>query len=174
MRRLLPALLAVFILIPGQTARATDLGLTPDHVFGLWQSVNTALIDAPGWLAGDRSLAEPIAALAPKATDPTRTPGDVLAQIAAFRDKLDVIRNGLGLLPTPKFAYRGEVTPTVVFLNSGHVLDSLVIAMIERDDGRDVSKFFFRNDVENKTPGDVYALVELANRRLDLLTGAGG
>lgn len=58
-------------------------------------------------------------------------------------------------------------------LSSGHVLDGLVRWVIHHSD-RDqlVMRFYAHYDFRDKTPGDVFGLVELANRRLDRILAA--
>ena len=101
----------------------------------------------------------------------TETPGDVLVQVAAFRDKLDRLNAASGLEETPIYhdPQGGEVTPSVVFLNSGNVLDSLVLLLIRIDGERLVGGFYARHDFTGRTPSNVFGLVELANRRIDEL-----
>ncbi len=156
-------------LVPGQ-ARAVELGLTPSNVFSLWTNVNNALIAvagassrSAGWTKGVETTA--------RVGFEGKNPGDVLERVAAFRDKLDRLRRTSGLSATRRYREdSGTVTPSVVFLNSGYVLDSVVEWLIEST-GREqlVSPFYTRHDFSAKTPNDVFGLVDLANRRIDII-----
>ncbi len=104
-----------------------------------------------------------------------KKPADVLAQAQIFREKLDKLRQRSSLPATEKYGTGdGVITPSVVFLNSGHILDATVEWLI-KNTGREqlVSEFYTRHDFSGKTPSDPFALIVLANRRIDnILTHA--
>lgn len=156
-------------IVPG-SGHAVELGLTPSHVFSLWTNINTALVTTGSAVTGDDDVSRRLAGMSPAAFH-DKTPGNVLEQVAAFRDKLDRLKAASGLNATQ--VYRdpegGEVTPSVVFLNSGHVLDSLVLLLIHSDSKRLVGGFYARHEISGKTPSNVFGLVDLANRRMDAL-----
>ena len=155
---------------------ALELGLTPSNVFSLWINVNDAVLATARISSGDGDWAAKLEAMKPGRFE-GKKPADVLGQAFAFRDKLDRLRDRGGLGPTKRIGKGDgeEVTPSVVFLNSGHVLDGLVLWII-RNTGKEqiVSQFYTRHDVSGKTPSDVFGLVELANRRLDRLLSKAG
>lgn len=155
---------------------ALELGLTPSNVFSLWTNVNDALLATARISSGEADWAAELAAMKPRQFA-GKKPADVLGQAFAFRDKLDRLRDRGGLGPTKRIGEGdgAEITPSVVFLNSGHVLDGLVLWIIHNS-GKEqlVSQFYTLHDVSGKTPSDVFGLVELATRRIDrLLTQAG-
>lgn len=154
----------------GQSA-ALELGLTPSNVFSLWINVNDALLATARISSGGADRAAELAAMKPRQFE-GKKPADVLGQAFAFRDKLDRLRDSAGLGPTKRIGEGdgAEITPSVVFLNSGHVLDGLVLWIV-RNSGKEqlVSQFYTLHDVSGKTPSDVFGLVELANRRLEFL-----
>ncbi len=156
-----------FILTPFR-AQAVELGLTPSNVFDLWTNIDNALIGAGQ--SKDAALAERLKAMKPQSFKGIK-PAAVLKQVETFRDKLDRMGTGYGIEPTPvyKNPAGGTVTPSVVFLNSGYVLDHIVLVLNKVDGERLISGYYERRDVRNKTPSDVYAMVELANRRMDVL-----
>jgi len=63
----------------------------------------------------------------------------------------------------------GTVTPSVVFMHSGHVLDTTIQLLIHLDRKRLISGYFRRHKISGQTPDGPYSLVDLANRRIDVL-----
>ena len=151
-------------------ANAVELGLTPSHVVSLWTNTNSALETMARILTKDASLQQKV-----KATKPQnftgKKPADVLRRVGEFREKLDRLRQKTSLSPTKRYRHgTGTVTPSVVFLNSGHVLDATVHWVI-KNSGKDqlVSPFYIRHDISGKTPSHAYSMVDLANRRIDMI-----
>ena len=98
-----------------------------------------------------------------------KKPADVLGQVLIYRDRLDKVLHAQILARTKKISFDGEtITPSDVYLNSGHVLNAQVRWLIVKSgDEQTVSQFYTRYKVEGKTPSDVYGLVDLAIRRLE-------
>ncbi len=155
-----------FALTP-HPAQAVELGLTPSNVLDLWTNINNALVGAGE--AKDAALSERLQAMKLQSFK-GKKPGDVLKQVEALRGKLDSLGSGYSLKPTPVFKgpAGGTVTPSVVFLNSGYVLDTMVLVLNKVDREHQISGYYKRRDIKDKTPSDVYAMVELANRRMDI------
>ena len=171
MRKIMPVLaISVGLAVVPGPGTAVELGLTPSHVFSLWTNINAALVTTGSAMTGDEDLSRQLAEMAPTAFH-DKTPGDVLEQVAVFRDKLDRLKAASGLEETPIYhdPEGGEVTPSVVYLNSGNVLDSLVLLMIRIDGERLVGGFYAPHDFTGRTPSNVFGLVELADRRIDAL-----
>ena len=152
---------------PGETL-ALELGMTPSNVFVLWTNVNNALITVAGTSSGFAEGSAGIATMTPN-TFQGKTPGDVLKKVAAFRQKLDLLRQKSGLKPIEFNAFEAgdTVTPSMVFLDSGHALDG-VVEWIVGNTTKDqlISPFYARLDVSGKTPSDAFAMVDLAERRI--------
>lgn len=156
---------ALFVL--PRNGSALDLGLTPSHVYSLWRNANECLLELAHGISDDADWRERLAA-APLNGFVGKKPSDVLDRLAVARAKVDRLRDLAGLPPVERFARdTREITPTIVYLNSGHILDGLVDLLI-RTSGPDrlVSQFFARAKFTEKTPSDVLGLVDLANRRL--------
>lgn len=168
------ALVLAIGLVPAKTRAAVELGLTPSHVFSLWTNVNGALVAIAEIVGAKEGWAEEVRAMTSE-TVTGKEPADVLAQAQIFREKLDKLRQRSNLPATEKYGTGdGAITPSVVFLNSGHILDATVGWLIENT-GREqlVSEFYTRHDFSGKTPSDPFALIVLANRRIDnILTHA--
>ncbi len=151
-------------------AYAVELGLTPSNVVSLWTNVNNALITVAEISSAGAEWARAIPNTAPT-TFSGKKPTDVLARVAEFREKLDRLRLRSGSAATKRYENAdGVITPSVVFLNSGYVLDGVVSWIIDNTDAAQlVSPFYTRHDVSGKTPSDAFAMVDLANRRIDVI-----
>lgn len=150
-------------------ANSAELGLTPSNVVSIWTNINGALLTSAEIARGEEGR-DALEALT-IGSFPGKKPADVLQQVAAFRTKLDSIGQKLGLKATTIYTDPdgGTVTPSVVFMNSGYVLDSIVLSVIKRDGERLVSGFYTSYAINGKKPSDAFAMVELASRRLELL-----
>ena len=158
----------------GATDSAENLGMTSSHVFSLWTNINEAVAQAAAW-RGMTGLTEEIQAMQPHAFS-DKAPAHVLENVHDFRRKLDRLRAEAGLGATKVYGNgNGVIEPSVVFLNSGHVLSAMV-DWLSRIDGQrcDESHFFRRRKVAGKTPSDVFGLVDLAHRRIDRILALGG
>jgi hypothetical protein len=167
------AAMVVVFTIATPPANAVDLGLTPSHVFSLWTNINEALVSSGTAFNDEGTLPQDIQKMSPK-TFQGKTPGDVLNHASAFRSKLDQLRDKHALKTTPVYLdpEGGTVTPSVVFVNSGYMLDSVVLLLNRLDTEHLISRYFSRNEFKGKKPSDVYSLVDLANRRMDALLRA--
>ena len=159
---------------PSQS-RALELGLTPSNVVGLWTNVNDALLTTARVVSNDPVWLDKITAMTPGAFE-GKKPGDVLNRVTEFRAKLNKLRNGFGLKETDsKVRFDGTVTPTVVFLNSGEVLNGLVDWIIRNTSEQQlVSQFYADRQIKGMTPSDAFAFVDLAARRLDQILAKAG
>jgi hypothetical protein len=171
MRYRLAAIAGIVLAVALCSARseAADLGLTPSHIVSLWTNINSTLLTAAEIVRGPEGRTA-LEAMTAK-NFPGKSPRDVQDKVVEFRTKLDTIVTSMGLDPTTTYAdpHGGDVTPSVVFMNSGYVLDSMVRAIIGLDGQRLVSGFYTRHDLSGLSPGDAYAQVDLANRRLDVI-----
>ena len=98
----------------------------------------------------------------------------MLAQGTTFRAALNSERAKYKLSPTRKYLdpQGRAVTPAVVFLNAGHLLDALA-RLIEADPkGKNmrVGEIYDVPKFSGKTPSHVFDLAELASRRVALIT----
>ncbi len=168
--RQIMALAPILLVLLVSPARAVELGLTPSHVYATWTNINATLVALGKAVTGDERLVRRLEAMGPSVFQ-GKKPADVLKQLAIFRGKLDRLKSRHGLQATPVYQdpAGGKVTPSVVFLNSGHVLDSTVLLLIRLDGARLISGYFTRHEVSGKTPDGPYSLIALANRRIDAL-----
>lgn len=149
-------------------ARAQELGLTPSHVFGLWTNINAALVLVADTSSGGLNLDDSLTSTKPGRFE-NKKPADVLARAIEFRAKLDRLLAEHGMAPTEQYSRgAGRVTPSVVFLNSGLLLDAVVGWIIANTSKQQlVSPFYAHHAFSGKTPSDVYGMVDLADRRID-------
>lgn len=163
-------LLVVLLALLAGPVRAVELGLTPSHVFEAWININATLIAVGAAATGDQHLVRRLEAMKPRRFQ-GKNPADVLKQLAIFRGKLDRLRSRHGLKATLVYQNpAGEkVTPSAVFLNTGHLLDSAVLLLIRLDGKRLIGGYFKRHDISGETPNGPYSLIDLANRRIDAL-----
>ncbi|NQU69539.1 MAG: hypothetical protein HQ514_03265 [Rhodospirillales bacterium] len=100
-----------------------------------------------------------------------KKPSEVLGQVAVFRDRLDALRKRAGLPVTGHFKNTdGKITPSVVFLNTGFVLDSAAEWIIKSSNNTvSAGEFYIPFVIKGKTPSDAFAMAELATRRIDLI-----
>ena len=155
--------------------RALDLGLTPSHVYSLWTNINDSLVATSRVVSGDTALRASLSAMKPMKFN-GKSPADVLGQLAEYRKKLNRLLDAKNLPVAERAETDGaSITPSDVYLNSGHVLNAQVRWLItETGPEQTVSQFYTRHGFSGKTPSDVFALVELANRRMDRLLNAAG
>ncbi len=168
-KKLIPISLMLLSLFTVKDAVALELGLTPSHVYGLWNNVNQALTGLANARTDNNTLINQLNNMTPSSFS-GKTPGDVLKHATNFRNKLDQLKKQRNLKKTNTIVLNDKVkiTPSIVFLNSGNILDSLVLLVIDSTaKNKPIAQYFKTQDVSGKKPSDVYAMVDIANRRLD-------
>lgn len=168
------AVVVVVFAAPGQ-GRALELGLTPSNVVGLWTNVNEALLATARVVSNDPVWQDKITAMTP-GTFEGKKPSDVLERVTEFRTKLNRLREGFGLKKTgSNVKFDGTITPSVVFLKSGEVLNGLVDWIIRNTSEQQlVSQFYADRQIKGMTPSDAFGFVDLAARRLDQIIAKAG
>jgi len=171
-RKPFPALLlaatlsAALTLLPGP-APALELGLTPSQVFGLWTNINKAVLVSAETAIPDPALRDQVKKIE---AEPSagKTPADVLAKAHEFHEQLSLLRLRSGLKAKHTlFTAAGEATPSDVFIHSKHVLNELS-EWLAVNTGPEtlIAPLYGRHQFSGKTPSDVFALADLANRRM--------
>ncbi len=177
-----PLLLALVLAGPAlasepkaSTGEVVKLGkISPNGPYRLWTIINKVL---PAYAAakGGASLRAQVESMAPLAVS-GKKPGHVLAQSVQFRATLDAAGQAMKLAKVQiyKDPLGRTVTPGVVFVNAGYSLDRLVEAYfvaLNKPDAQ-VGDFYDVPVAAGKSPSEVFALVELATRRLHLIEGS--
>ena len=157
------------------TGEVVKLGkITPNGPFRLWSAINRVL---PAYAAstGGADLRAQVESLS--VVDASgKKPGDVMVQSTTFRSVLEEIRAELKMdkIEVYKDPLGRAVTPGVVFVNAGFNMDGIVETFRAHAKKSDVDYggFFEVSVFKGKSPSDVYALAELAVRRLRLIKGS--
>ncbi len=152
-----------------------ELGkISPNGPYRIWSAVNKVLLDYAS-LKGGEELRSQVQDLNVGRFD-GKTPADVLTQAAEFRDTLEQILDRLRL---PKVEIYEDplgrkATPGVVFVNAGHIMDAVVSVIHNASDKHDepLGALYDVPVATGKTPSDVFGLVYLATRRLQLITAS--
>ena len=166
------SLLLTLILVMGigTGGSALELGLTPNHVYNVWTNINNVIVKIAEKKSSGATYGT-ISNMEPK-NFTGKIPGDVLKEVIQFRGKLDILKKQYNLKTTDKkdVANGEKITPSHVFLNSGFVLDSsaeLLITITNKDTL--ISPFYKNREISGKPPSNVFQMVDLATRRLDLI-----
>lgn len=168
------SVIACVSLLPG-VAASQNFGMTPSHVYGMWTNINNALVAAAGIVSGTPAASEAVAAIKPRSYS-GKKPADVLKRVMTVHAKLNRLRARSKLKPakTQPRKESGKITPSDVYLNSGHVQDGLVDWIVRNTTADQlVSQFYTRRDFSGKTPSDAFAMVDLAARRIDHVMAGG-
>jgi hypothetical protein len=150
-----------------------ELGkISPNGPYRLWSAINKVLLEYAS-LKGGEELGSQVQGVYAGQFD-GMTPADVLTQAAEFRGTLDQVLDRLKLpkVEIYKDPLGRKVTPGVVFVNAGNIMDAVVAAFHSASNSPD-SSLGDLYDVPvstGKTPSDVYALVYLATTRLQVIT----
>ena len=164
------AVLLIGLAVPSGSGHAQkDPGLGYDRVFSLWININDSLLAIARAVSEDPLRYEELVAATP-ATFEEKEPADVLELLKEYRTKFDKLRRRAGLRPIKWFnqAEHAIIGPSILYVNSGYALSGHVEFLL-RHTGPDkpIGQFYTRHEFIDKTPSDIYALVELAGRRLD-------
>jgi hypothetical protein len=158
------------VLLCPSTGQAVELGLTPSHVFALWTNLNSCLLTIAAQEEGGEALVEDLKDLEVRRFD-DKAPSDVLLAVEMVRSRVDAVRSRADLAPIAVYHDQFQVvTPSNVFLNSGHILDGLAdFAAREGDVASLVTSCYEPQLFTGKTPSNVFELVDLAMRRTDVI-----
>ncbi|MBT3237495.1 MAG: hypothetical protein HOK06_03415 [Rhodospirillaceae bacterium] len=160
-------LIAATLAMLSGKAWALDLGLTPSHVYSLWTNINRTVIECVNLTVKDTTIVSGVKAMATKKFT-GKKPADVLALALHVEGLWNTLRIQSDLPPTLQaIAPESMTTPTDVYLESSKILASSVEWIIGNTDSSHlVAGYFVRHTFKDKTPSDVYALVDLAQRRM--------
>lgn len=99
-----------------------------------------------------------------------------MTQTAEFRSVLERLLGQLKLAKVQvyKDPLGRKVTPGVVYVNAGYIMDSLIFALHTASASREkpLGDLYDVPAATGKTPSDVFGLVSLATRRLQLITAS--
>ncbi len=175
------ALLTLFLGLAPVKGFALELGLTSSHVCGLWTNINSAFLELQKHKFPSPEFSDQLESMAPETFDGKRS-----ASVYERANRLWLRLTGtfdLGHLPPPpswivdyqslEVGGDGEkkaIIPSPVFVLSSQILNALVDSIVETTNGTvPISRFYAENEMTGKTPNDVFSLMDLLGRRLDLL-----
>jgi hypothetical protein len=169
-------LAAAFSLTGAAPAMAADLTIKPGHVFALWQNVNDCLVSTVRSTTMKMVLISEINDMAPAAFE-NKTPGDLFELTAVVRGKLERLRAKMGAQPWPETLDMagGSAQQMHAYLAAGMALDSLASLLVAKTGPEQSVYVCYKAEIpDGKSASDVYAMVELASRRLDAVIKALG
>ena len=160
--------------------QTVELGLKPSLVYDLWSNMNRAVLTFATLYSDDQVWLEQLQDMQPKAFS-GKIPANVLERVKQFQEKLDrlerdpksirsetLLDHSLSNLLSSK---NKEITPSQVYLHSGQALINMSESILYKSSSPiEISSFFKENNIIDKTPSDVFGLVDLAIRRIDAIT----
>ena len=161
--------------IDSKEASVVELGkITPNDPYQLWDAINDVLLDY-ALLQGGEELKSQVAGVYAGQID-GKTPADVMTQTVEFRVALDQLLDRLKLAKVHIYVdpLGRDVTPGVVYVNAGYIMDRIIFALHTASDRQDkpLGDLYDVPAATGKTPSDVFGLVSLATRRLQLITAS--
>jgi len=176
---ILVGLLALFVVASPGKCRALELGLTPSHVYSLWLNINRSLLAYAHIVLGDEQRQEELEAMRP-AVFKDKVPADVYALArktgARLRGYIAIPSEvphwlheyeKINSLPAPKDE---KITPSAVFLISTQLLNGVVDVVVDNTGWEQSVSDLYATELHfDKTPSDVFGLVDLALRRLEII-----
>ncbi len=148
--------------------------ISPNGPYRIWSAVNKVLLDYASLKGGEELKSQVKDLNAGRFYG--KTPTDVLIQAAEFRDALERILDRLQLPKVEIYEdpLGRQVTPGVVFVNAGHIMDAVVSVVHSASDHHDepLGALYDVPVATGKTPSDVFGLVYLATRRLQLIAAS--
>lgn len=176
-------LVALLLFAVPSKSRSLELGLTPSHVYSLWLNINRSLLAYAKIVSDDKSRLVELEAMQPMVFQ-----GKVPADVYALAKKINARLKGHISISTEtpdwliefeqisaSAGFKDEVTtPSGVFLISTQLLNGIVDVVIDNTGWEQpVSDFYVIKDIHEKTPSDVFGLVDLALRRIEIILGTG-
>ncbi|MEH6497351.1 MAG: hypothetical protein V7740_16525 [Pseudomonas marincola] len=176
-KTILTLVLFLFVSSPN-VGQAVEFGLTPSTVYGMWKNINDAVLVYANerstndtWLRNLENM--------PQDKFSGKAPANVLEQVTQFNTKLnEILQNKEAHLE--ELLLEGDlsnllassddnlVTPSLVYMHSGQVLINIVEEIVHNSPtGINISPFFDVDAFPDKTPSDVFSLVDLGLRYLD-------
>jgi hypothetical protein len=160
--------------------------ITPSQPYAIWININQALIDLSTLKVSDVEVYKQIEEVGLESFS-GKKPDDVYILVGEFRQGFSVYSgrdltthgdNISELEETIIYTLRtanNEIIPAMVFSRSVLVLDLIMQSYIELDSSaRLLSPYYKLGQYDDKNPSDVYALVDLASKRLQILINAEG
>jgi len=163
---------------PGKS-RALELGFTPNHVFSLWLDINRSLLAYAKIISDDQEKQDELEAMQPLIFK-GKVPADVYGLAEKVTDRLQghihIPVDAPGwLIEYEQISVSNKpdnqgITPSAVFLISTQLLNGIVDVVVENTGWeQSVSDLYAAEQHFDKTPSDVFSLVDLTLQRLEII-----
>ena len=159
--------LVLAISVAAKETRASDtLKLSADNLTRIWRNINEVVLVLSANIALDDEWIEELRNKQPAPT-PGTPDGGLANELAAFREKLNIVLASDALAPVaPPQGNTADSTSTL-YMRSGVMLDNLIFYLIESDSLASVAIYYGGDGVHGASNKDVVAEMNLANQRLD-------
>lgn len=153
---------------PAYTANFIEYGFTPSHVHALWTNIHQSIVKLSEKYPLE--VQEAIKNI-PPTTYRDKIPADVLNETNIFTRKLNSYREYYNLpsIDLKSMETDSNVTPSTVYVNSGRLQDALAYTISTANPSQEISSLYHGKFIEGKEPRDVFSLVELAIKKLNIL-----
>ncbi len=161
-------LTAAIFLLTGHPGKSSDIVISSNQVFSVWEKINETLVVSAASESMDDDWTEKIKTMPPQAFEKTN-PKDVLARMASIRDKVDKLL-APNQDPPVKTLIKwndDDAIHNTIYLNSGLILDALALHIVALDPISLASVYYSWPAAKGKTPDDAMSIIDLADRRLD-------
>lgn len=174
------ACLIAFLLIGAPSkALSLELGLTPSHVYSLWSNINRSLLIYAKIVNIEPEKVKRIENMQPRHFE-GKKPADVYAMATKVQNGLKGQIHWSTETPQWLIEYQkagktavpenDELTPSAVFLISMQLLNGIVAVVVDNTGWEVPVSDLYTSDVPSgKVPSDVFGLVDLALRRIELI-----
>lgn len=178
-RAVLAGLVVLLLIAAPGKGRSLELGLTPSHVYSLWLNINRSLVIFAKLAPVGEAEFQKIKDMQPAAFK-GKKPADVYALAEQVQEKLRGYIPWVSEVPKWLVEYekvspngvseKAEITPSAVFLISMKLLNGLVNMVIDNTGWEQPVRDLYVPVIHpGKEPSDVYGLVDLALRRIELI-----
>jgi len=147
--------------------RASDtLELSSNNLTQIWRNINEVILVLSANIALDDEWIEELRNKQP-APAPDTPDGGLADELAAFREKLNIILASSSLAPVAAPQEKTAESTSTLYMRSGVLLDNLIFYLIDSDSLAFAAIYYGDDDIDGASDKDVVAQINLANQRLD-------
>jgi len=171
LKRFMIVVIVTTLVMAVKDTRASDtLELSPDNLTRIWRNINEVILVLSANIALDDEWIEELRNKQP-APAPAPPDGGLADELAAFREKLNIILASSSLAPVsaPQDNTAGGMAQntSTLYMRSGVLLDNLIFYLIDSDSLAFAAIYYGGDDIDGASDKDVVAEINLANQRLD-------
>ena len=169
LKRFMIVVIVTTLVMAVKDTRASDtLELSPNNLTRIWRNINEVILVLSANIALDDEWIEE---LRNKQPAPDTPDGGLADELAAFREKLNIILASSSLAPVAapqeKTADGTAENTSTLYMRSGVLLDNLIFYLIDSDSLAFAAIYYGDDDIDGASDKDVVAQINLANQRLD-------